>query len=456
MTRIYGEDKVKLNPDRVSEGTDPQHGPTTVFHDTVIASEIVQPYPDGKAFKSRTELEKAAWTAEGRWVILGGHPEEAIISDQKQVSGRITNTRYVKDLIDPKTKRPNRAGVRSDIVIFNRRVPEEQLNSMKNGSKADVSIGFFYERDDNSGTVPDGPFKGDEYDYAQTNLFIDHLAAAIDNGRCPSPLCGLGADELKDKVGADPFSGFKSFEACVSEIGAKNPKLKQSQVEGICGKLKAQHEKKSKEDQATKKALENLNALMSEIESLKGERDALKTGEPWYRAVDWKTPENMTLFDSLSEETQTFIKDAGLCPACLDEAAKRVSHDASMEQIDKRIEELRTKRSDLMVKIRKISDKLYEDSPEEKKRKDEIRKQLDPLWEEMGSLDAELQIYIQAKTLKLTESLVKEEPKESGGSKKEEKPAVEEKKDQPETPPKEKSAPLDPYAVLKRSREILS
>ena len=34
----------------------------------VIAREIVQPYGDRKAYKPADELEKAAWTAEGRWV----------------------------------------------------------------------------------------------------------------------------------------------------------------------------------------------------------------------------------------------------------------------------------------------------------------------------------------------------------------------------------------------------
>jgi len=37
----------------------------------VIASEIVHKYKDGMAYKPADELEKAAWTAEGRWVKAG-------------------------------------------------------------------------------------------------------------------------------------------------------------------------------------------------------------------------------------------------------------------------------------------------------------------------------------------------------------------------------------------------
>ena len=40
----------------------------------VIASKIVHTYKDGMAYKPADELEKAAWTAEGRWVKALSHP----------------------------------------------------------------------------------------------------------------------------------------------------------------------------------------------------------------------------------------------------------------------------------------------------------------------------------------------------------------------------------------------
>ena len=71
---------------------------------------------------------------------------------------------------------------------------------MKKGLKPDVSIGFFFSKDETAGTVDAGTLKGEAYDYIQRHMFHDHLAVAIDAGRCPSPLCGLGADALNQKL----------------------------------------------------------------------------------------------------------------------------------------------------------------------------------------------------------------------------------------------------------------
>jgi len=324
MKYIYQEDQVELSPEKISVGTDPVHGSTTIFHDVIIASEMVQPYPDGKAFKSRDELEAYTWTVDGRWVKAGAHPENAIISDRGDVSGRTVNAHYVKSLKDPKTGRPNRAGVRSDIEIFDSKVAPEVLDAMKKGLKRDVSIGFFFSKDDKPGVVADGPFKDEAYDYVQRNMFHDHLAVAIEDGRCPSPYCGLGADELRRYLSNDPFGGFSSWESCIAEVGAKNPKLKKEQVAKICGSIKAKSEKDNKEETALVKSLKALaEVLVNEMEELKGERDALKKDEKsaeWWKSIDWKTEEHRTIFDNLAEDTRQLIIDEGLCPDCKDEA----------------------------------------------------------------------------------------------------------------------------------------
>jgi len=242
---VYQEDRAELTPERISTADDPVHGPITVFHDVVIASEMVQPYPDGKALKSRDELEAYAWTVEGRWVKAGSHPEDAIISTRVDVNGRTVNAHFVKNLKDPKTQRPNRAGVRADIQIFNKKVSPELLEGMKAGTRRDVSIGFFYTADNTAGTVADGPFQGEAYDYVQRSMFHDHLAVGLNNkdGRCPSPYCGLGADAITSKsLTNDPFAGFKNWDVCISKVMAENPKLSKEAAANICGSLKKKHE----------------------------------------------------------------------------------------------------------------------------------------------------------------------------------------------------------------------
>ena len=257
---IYQQDAAKLTPERITGYKHPTFGDVTVFHDVVIASEMVQPYEDGKAWKPRDELEAYAWTVDGAWVVVGAHPSEGIVSDKMQVSGRTINPRYVKDLIDPKTKRPCRAGVRADVEIFNNKVSPELLEDMKNGKKQDVSIGFFYSKDEVKGIVEADACKGEEYDYVQRNMFHNHTAAGLDNGRCPMPYCGLGADELAKNLAGDPFAGFKNFNDCVRTIMEKNPKLSKESAIKICGKLKAQHE-----DEISANTRQNLKALAAAI-----------------------------------------------------------------------------------------------------------------------------------------------------------------------------------------------
>lgn len=277
MTYIYQEDNMELKPEKISSTLDPLHGPVTIFHDVIIASEIIQPYPDGKALKSRDELEAYAWTVEGRWTKAGGHPEDAIISDRTDVCGRTTNARYVKNLKDPKTGRPNRAGVRADIQVFDKKISPELLDSMKKGKKRDVSIGFFFKKDETPGKVMDGPFTGEDYDYVQRNMFHDHLAIAIDNGRCPSPYCGLGADEIvKKSLTGDPFAGFANFSECLIKVKEKNPKLSDESAVKICGSLKAKHEDII-DFEKTQNVSALLKAALCEIE--KNEGKMKETGE---------------------------------------------------------------------------------------------------------------------------------------------------------------------------------
>lgn len=317
MTPIFQQDSFTLDAEKITEEKHPLYGDMTVFHRVVIASEIVQPYEDGLAWKPRDELESYAKTVDGRWVILGGHPEDGIISTWDQVSGRTVNPVYVKDLIDPKTKRPNRAGVRADVQIFHGKTTPQQLADMKSGKKQEVSIGFFYTKDETAGTVESDACKGEKYDYVQRNMFHDHLAAGIDNGRCPMPYCGLGADEIGKSLANDPFGGFSSFSQCVSKIMRENPDYTEEQAKATCRKLKSEYESNKKEDDALRKTLRELAQMMlDEMEELKGMKDAKKDEKEWYLLIPWKEEPYKVIFDSLNEETRILLTEKGLCPHC--------------------------------------------------------------------------------------------------------------------------------------------
>jgi len=157
----------------------------------VIASEIVHKYPEGWAYKPADELEKATWTADHRWVKILSHPDTALLQTAQDIYGIVENPKYVKDLIDPKTKRPCRKGIRADIKWFKDKVPAPVIEQIKAGELRGVSIGFTFEQD-----MTPGEYQGTHYDFIQRNIFIDHVAAPIEEGRCPGPLCGIAVDSV--------------------------------------------------------------------------------------------------------------------------------------------------------------------------------------------------------------------------------------------------------------------
>lgn len=165
----------------------------------IIASEIVQEYdeqPYGKyAYKSADELEKMAITAElmgSRPIKILSHPgadTNYLVQNSKDVYGRVTNFRFVKNLDDSKTHRPCRKGVLADGWWSKKITPPNVIDDIANLKMRDNSIGFSFVVDKTS-----GEYEGKHYDYKQTDIFLDHVAAPIPAGRCPGPICGIGYD----------------------------------------------------------------------------------------------------------------------------------------------------------------------------------------------------------------------------------------------------------------------
>lgn len=192
-------DKAKLD-DKIIQDDD-----NCLVMPAVIASEIVHQYEDGWAYKPAKELEKMAATASDIGAVpvkILDHPSAEtydLLLVHEDVYGRAENFSYVKNLMDPKTKRPCRKGVRADIRWFKDRVPENVVSQIKDGGLRDVSIGFTFARDET-----EGEWNGVHYDYVQRNIFLQHVAAPIDKGRCPGPVCGIGFDK-KIQVTGDPW-----------------------------------------------------------------------------------------------------------------------------------------------------------------------------------------------------------------------------------------------------------
>jgi hypothetical protein len=187
----------------------------------VIASEIVHQYEDGWAYKPAEDLEEMAKTANDIGAIpvkILSHPDAStnyLLVKQSDVYGRAENFQYVKNLIDAKTHRPCRKGVRADIRWFKDRTPADIIEQIKTGTMHDVSIGFTFDREDIK-----GEFEGVKYDYTQRNLFLNHVAAPIQAGRCPGPVCGIGYDSSIVNFGMDDAK-LKACPVClhIKEVG---------------------------------------------------------------------------------------------------------------------------------------------------------------------------------------------------------------------------------------------
>ncbi len=159
----------------------------------VIASEIVHKYKDGMAYKPADELEKAVWTADGKWVKVYKS------SRNRPYQKRKRNKRaHGKPLLPQRPQRPQNQQTlptrhRSRYSIFQGPYRQRVLDKIRTGQLKDNSIGFSCDKD----PTP-GEFQGQKYDYVQRNICIDHLAAPIEQGRCPSPYCGINVDAADD------------------------------------------------------------------------------------------------------------------------------------------------------------------------------------------------------------------------------------------------------------------
>lgn len=204
--RFIGFDRVSLDPNKIVKDDADE-----LVIKTVLASEIVHKYPDGMAYKPADELAKGAWTLDGRHVKSFDHPDTGLLQRKGDVSGFIDNVNFVKNLVDPKTKRPNRRGIVADVHLFKNDsgrpgcapLDEATVDRILAGDIAGVSVGFTFIKDETPGS-----WNGSDYDYIQRDFFFDHVASPIEVGRCPLPYCGLGVDAL---IGLDPWETTEEY-----------------------------------------------------------------------------------------------------------------------------------------------------------------------------------------------------------------------------------------------------
>jgi len=179
MTKI-GYDNMKFDALEIVEDTK-----CCLKVNAVITKEGVYPYPDGRAFKSRTELLKATHTARNAKITILDHPDSLVIMSQKQIHGVVEKPFFDRDKI--------RVQLNFDKSVC----PKDFVDSVRAGtSSKDVSIGFYYQPD-----MTAGVWNGKPYDYVMRDIVIDHVAVGVLKGRCSFPDCGIGVDAVVKQLG---------------------------------------------------------------------------------------------------------------------------------------------------------------------------------------------------------------------------------------------------------------
>lgn len=150
----------------------------------VLAREGVLRYAQGRAYRAADELQKSLFTFEGAWVVGGKHPETWVLMDPELIGGRVDQVEWDAE---------NRL-VRGRVHLLKAKVSADFLAAIKAGVLSKNSIGFMYEED----WTP-GLFNGEQYDFVQRKILVDHVAVGVPLPRDPG--CTLGVDSAEVSAG---------------------------------------------------------------------------------------------------------------------------------------------------------------------------------------------------------------------------------------------------------------
>lgn len=175
---------------------------------TIFTRESILPFKDGRGYRSAKELQDAAWTLEGAWLVAYSHIPTAFVTNKEDIRGKAQNVKFCNQI----------NGITGDSVFFKARCDAAFLEGIRNGSLKDVSVAYFSEDVFESGKFGDEPYDFRQENFMFGGLFKFHVAAGIPEGRCPSPFCGMSVDSLF--AHADP----EETEEYI-HIRARNPDL---------------------------------------------------------------------------------------------------------------------------------------------------------------------------------------------------------------------------------------
>lgn len=265
----------------------------TIFN-VPLTGEIVQPYSDGVAYKPAEEILAVDVK---NTPISFLHPSKLVDNMPTEQAADNTYGMLKKPSLKRKKSKISKDKLYSDMIIFRNDAKVDMLiNKLERGEGVDVSIGFRYKQDNTPGS-----FDGQNYDYIQRNIELDHLAILMDDqgfihqGRASFQAgYGIGNDSRDEKMSNE-------------KIVQDNAEMK-VQIDSIKSEMDSLKTAKDEAETKLSEATDKISALEAEMKETKDALDVFKQAEKEAvdakrQALSEKMPGMKAVFDTADSES---------------------------------------------------------------------------------------------------------------------------------------------------------
>jgi hypothetical protein len=143
----------------------------------ILDRESILQYGNIRSYRPADELQDAAFTLEGAWIVAYRHTPTPYIVHRSDIRGRVKNVSW-----DTET-----ASLVGELVFSKSLCDSVLLEKLRKGTlNKDTSTAYFCNE-----LFEAGEFGGQKFDALQKNLMYHHIAVGVPEGRCPSPYVGM-------------------------------------------------------------------------------------------------------------------------------------------------------------------------------------------------------------------------------------------------------------------------
>jgi len=151
----------------------------------ILERESILQYGPIRSYRSAAELQAAAFTLEGAWIVAYRHTRTPHIVDRRDIRGRVRDVSWDAE-VNALVGEYHFAKSLCDAVLL-KQLREGKLNN-------DTSTAYYCQE-----VFEAGEFGGQKFDSRQEGIMFHHVAVGVPEGRCPSPYVGL-MDSFNDFV----------------------------------------------------------------------------------------------------------------------------------------------------------------------------------------------------------------------------------------------------------------